>query len=120
MIHPRILKRSTLIATIVQLVWAGVGIVGVGEPFLMIGRLAVAAGGGYVYGQSYSGSETSGALGGMLTGGGSVLPAVILSVLAGTSAGSMIPMATGAAMLAGGVGGALGGWFGAWQRKDFD
>jgi|WetSurMetagenome_2_1015567.scaffolds.fasta_scaffold1600224_1 hypothetical protein len=119
MLHPRILQQAFIVAAIVQIVWALVGLIAIPDTILFVGRLAIAAGGGYLYGMNYGGSGSASALGGTIVGGASVLPAVILSVVIGSSAGSMIPLASGAAILSGGVGGALGSWIAAWLRKDF-
>lgn len=112
MIHPRIFRQVIFLAVGLQLIMTLAAFL---FPFLdgnvlFSLRLLIALAGGYLYGVDYEGGYTPSAMCGALVGGASVFPAVAVSVLIDMENGSMIPVATGAALLSGGIGGALGAW----------
>ena len=121
MVHPRILERATLIALILQIVLAFSVhfLTFLPDQAILLGRMLIAACGGYLYGMEYGRGAAPCALGGAIAGGISVVPAVILSVILGDAHGPMIALATGASLLTGGVGGAFGLWAAELRRRGY-
>jgi hypothetical protein len=110
MIDARLLLRTAVVGTALQLTLAACGHVfpWVAQHLFMFGRMMCSATAGYLYGLMYGRGYTVGALGGAIGGGLCVVPALTVSVLLGDSAASMVSMGTGISILTGGVGGVFG------------
>jgi hypothetical protein len=121
MIHPRIFRQAAVAAMILQIVLAVVlhFLTVFPVPVGLILRLAVAAGGGFLYGREYGRGIEACTLGGALAGGIGIAPAALLSVILGDASAQMIALAVGAGLLAGGVGGAIGLWAADRNRSGF-
>jgi hypothetical protein len=106
----RLVLRTALAGTVLQLVLAGAGHLSpwVGIHLFLFGRAMISASAGYLYGLIHGRGYGSGALGGAIAGGLCVVPALVLSVLLGDSAGVMVSTGTGISILTGAVGGAFG------------
>jgi hypothetical protein len=106
----RLVLRTALAGTVLQLLLAGAGHLfpWVGIHLFLFGRAMISATAGYLYGLLHGRSYGAGALGGAIAGGLCVVPALVLSVLLGDSAGVAVSTGTGISILTGAVGGAFG------------
>jgi hypothetical protein len=106
----RLVLRTALAGVVLQLALTGTGhlIPWVGIHLFLFGRAMISASAGYLYGLIHGRGYGTGALGGAIAGGLCVVPALVLSVLLGDSAGVMVSTGTGISILTGAVGGAFG------------
>ncbi len=109
-LDPRLVLRTALAGTVLQLLLAGAGHlwVWVGIHLFLFGRAMISASAGYLYGLIHGRSYGAGALGGAIAGGLCVVPGLVLAVLLGDSVGVMVSTGTGISILTGAVGGAFG------------
>jgi len=110
MIDSRLLLRTAVAGTVLQLILAACGHLfpWVGLHLFTFGRMMCSATAGYLYGLLLGRGYAAGALGGAIAGGLCVVPALTVSVLLGDSAAASVSPAAAISILTGGVGGAFG------------
>jgi hypothetical protein len=110
MIETRIVLRAAIAGLVLQLLLALAGhlFAWTQTSVFLFGQMMCSATAGYLYGLQLGRGYAVGAAGGAVAGGLSAAPAIVLLVLAGDSAASMVAVGTGICMLTGCVGGAFG------------
>lgn len=110
MIDARLVLRTALAGTVLQLILAACGhyFPWVAAHLFTFGRMMCSATAGYLYGLVLGRGYWAGALGGAIAGGLCVVPGYALSVLLGDSLASTVSLGTGISVFTGGVGGAFG------------